>query len=59
MMGFDLKVSKRFKDLVIDAGYEEVTEETIIIPWSSWPKDPRLKAVGTFQVGMRPCSGYF
>ncbi|MCJ1300456.1 hypothetical protein MMC08_003253 [Hypocenomyce scalaris] len=46
--GCDVKIAPKYKDLVIRAGYEEVTEEIMTVPWGSWPRDLRLKEAGAF-----------
>ncbi|KAI9807526.1 MAG: hypothetical protein M1825_005466 [Sarcosagium campestre] len=47
-MGYDLNIASRFKQMVVDAGYEDVTEHVLEVPWGGWPKDPRLKTIGVF-----------
>jgi len=48
MQGCDVQIAPKFKDLAIEAGYEDVTEEVYTVPWGSWPRDPRLKEAGSF-----------
>ncbi|KAI9706612.1 MAG: hypothetical protein M1836_003621 [Candelina mexicana] len=45
-MGFDMQIARKFKGMVIEAGFEEVTEEILEVPWGIWPKDQRLKEIG-------------
>lgn len=49
--GCDVQIAPKFKDLAIQAGYEDVTEEVFTVPWGSWPRDPRLKEAGAFLRG--------
>lgn len=55
--GCDVQIAPKFKDLAIQAGYEDVTEEIFTVPWGSWPRDPRLKEVGAFLRGQHYPSG--
>ncbi|KAI9796416.1 MAG: hypothetical protein M1833_006188 [Piccolia ochrophora] len=47
-MGYDMTIAQSFKRLVLDAGFEEVTEDIREVPWGGWPKDRRLKTIGIF-----------
>jgi hypothetical protein len=40
----------RWKDWYEDRGYEDVTEVVYKLPCNPWPKDPRLKLVGAFEM---------
>ena len=31
-----------------DAGFEDIKSEAFKLPMGSWPKDPKLKAIGTY-----------
>ncbi|KAH0565026.1 hypothetical protein GP486_001578 [Trichoglossum hirsutum] len=48
-MGLDFLVPRDFKNILQDAGYENVTEVTKVCPLNTWPKDQRLKQIGLFQ----------
>ena len=49
-MGRPTDVVQRYKDLMIDAGFTNVTE--IIYKWPSnpWPKDPKFKELGAWNL---------
>ncbi|KAI9826952.1 MAG: hypothetical protein M1826_006528 [Phylliscum demangeonii] len=49
-MGFNVNVALNLRQLALDAGYENVTEEILEIPSTGWPKDRRLKEAGVFHV---------
>lgn len=49
--GFDMHVACRYKQMLIDAGFEAVVEEKMDIPWGTWPEDRRSKAIGFWHVG--------
>jgi hypothetical protein len=48
-MGLNFLVPRDFKNILRDAGYEDVTEVIKVCPLNTWPKDPRLKEIGLFQ----------
>lgn len=50
-MGFDMLIARKFKQLLIDAGFVDVTEEVFEVPWGGWPKDTRLKTIGVWHLG--------
>lgn len=48
-VGLDLDVAKKFKQLLLDAGFEDVQEVVYDLPVGDWSEDGRLKEVGRFQ----------
>lgn len=40
----------KFKQWLIDAGFEDVEEHIFKIPCSPWPKDPTLKKIGAYEL---------
>jgi hypothetical protein len=48
-MGLNFLVSRDFKRILEDAGYEDVREIIKTCPMGPWPKDQRLKEIGLFQ----------
>jgi ubiquinone/menaquinone biosynthesis C-methylase UbiE len=50
-MGYNMRIARSFKTLLLEAGFEDVTEEIFEVPWGGWPKDKRLKAIGTWHLG--------
>jgi hypothetical protein len=48
--GMDMRLAPKFKDLLIEAGFVDVVETRFEIPWGSWPKDRKLKAIGLWHV---------
>jgi hypothetical protein len=51
-MGFNLRVASSFKNMLIDAGFEDVVETKLEVPWGAWPKERRRKAIGLWHVGL-------
>ena len=51
-MGFDFFVARKFKSMLIEAGFVDVTEEIFEVPWGGWARDLRLKTIGTWHLGM-------
>src|SRR5438552_18509023 len=47
-IGLDFDIASKFKGLLEDAGYEDVTEVAFDLPIGSWTKDRRLKEIGAF-----------
>ncbi|GAD92425.1 TAM domain methyltransferase, putative [Paecilomyces variotii No. 5] len=47
--GKQMGVSHRYKDWMVEAGFTDVTEEVYKVPYSPWPKDPKLKELGRYQ----------
>ncbi|KAJ0417894.1 S-adenosyl-L-methionine-dependent methyltransferase [Aspergillus carlsbadensis] len=51
--GKHMNVCKNYKQWLTDAGFKNVREEIYKIPFSPWPKDPKLKELGRYhQVNM-------
>lgn len=48
-VGIDLAVAQKFKSLLQEAGYEEVTEQVYDLPIGGWMNGRRMKEVGLFQ----------
>ncbi|KAL2380793.1 hypothetical protein RJZ90_004383 [Blastomyces dermatitidis] len=46
--GKELNVAHKFKQMLIDAGFEDVREEIHKVPIGPWAKDPKLKEVGRY-----------
>ncbi|KLJ11905.1 hypothetical protein EMPG_12958 [Blastomyces silverae] len=46
--GKEINVAGKFKQMLIDAGFEDVREEIHKLPIGSWAKDPKLKEVGRY-----------
>ncbi|KAF2230062.1 S-adenosyl-L-methionine-dependent methyltransferase [Viridothelium virens] len=44
--GYDYHVQKRFRSLLAEAGFEEIREEVLEVPWGPWHREKRLRAVG-------------
>ena len=51
-MGFNMFIARQFKTLLLEAGFVDVTEEILEVPWGGWPKDHRLKTIGVWHLGM-------
>jgi len=45
-MGFSMRVAPTFKELVINAGFEDVVETKFEVPWGTWPESERQKTAG-------------
>lgn len=54
-MGYDMLIARKFKQMMLDAGFVDVTEEIFEVPWGGWPKDTRLKAIGVWHLGESLC----
>jgi len=50
-MGFDMRVASKFKQMLLDAGFEDVVENVRLVPWGTWPSEKRHKAIGFWHVG--------
>lgn len=50
IMGAPLDACTRYKDYMIEAGFENVTEVKIKLPSAPWPRDKRLKLIGAFEM---------
>ncbi len=55
-MGLNMRVAPSFKEMLIEAGFVDVTETKFEYPWGPWPEDRRMKAIGFWHVGMFPIS---
>lgn len=51
-MGAPLEDAARYKQWFEDAGCECVVERKFKIPSNPWPKDPRLRLIGAFELEM-------
>ncbi|MCJ1250308.1 hypothetical protein MMC30_007534 [Trapelia coarctata] len=49
-MGFDMLIARRFKQMMLDAGFVDVKEEIFEVPWGGWAKDTRLKTIGVWHL---------
>lgn len=47
--GRELNIYHKLKDWLIEAGFEDVKLSVYALPFSPWPRDPHLKALGKFQ----------
>lgn len=47
--GRELNIYYKLKEWVIAAGFEDVTLSVYVLPFSPWPRDPSLKALGKYQ----------
>ncbi|KAJ5716760.1 hypothetical protein N7488_002406 [Penicillium malachiteum] len=47
--GRELNIYHKLKDWMIAAGFEDVTLSVYALPFSPWPRDPHLKAIGKYQ----------
>lgn len=48
--GYEISIARRFKDLLLDAGFVDVVEQIRDIPWGTWPSVPKQRAVGYWHV---------
>jgi hypothetical protein len=51
-MGFNFRIAHSFKEMLTDAGFVDIVEEKLEVPWGAWPKDRRRKAIGLWHLGM-------
>ncbi|OQD91154.1 hypothetical protein PENANT_c001G07753 [Penicillium antarcticum] len=49
LSGRDLNIYHKLKDWMIEAGFEDVSLSVYTLPFSPWPRDPHLKALGKYQ----------
>ncbi|KAE8441209.1 hypothetical protein EG329_005609 [Mollisiaceae sp. DMI_Dod_QoI] len=49
-MGFNFRVAHAFKDMLTEAGFVDVVETKLEVPWGAWPKDRRRKAIGLWHL---------
>jgi hypothetical protein len=54
-MGFSMRVAPTFKELVINAGFEDVVETKFEVPWGTWPESERQKTAGFWHLGLHSC----
>ena len=47
--GRELNIYHKLKDWMIAAGFEDVSLSVYALPFSPWPRDPHLKAIGKYQ----------
>ncbi|KAJ5559796.1 hypothetical protein N7513_002195 [Penicillium frequentans] len=47
--GRELNIYYKLKEWMIAASFEDVTLSVYVLPFSPWPRDPNLKALGKFQ----------
>ncbi|KAL2882518.1 hypothetical protein SGCOL_002259 [Colletotrichum sp. CLE4] len=47
-MGRPVNVAASFKQMLEDAGFVDVEEKKAIWPYNPWPKDPKLKELGSW-----------
>lgn len=48
-IGRELNIYHKLKDWMIEAGFEDVKLSVYTLPFSPWPRDPYLKALGKYQ----------
>lgn len=48
-INIDLAVAQKFRGMVQNAGFEEVTETVLDLPLGGWMDDRRMREVGVFQ----------
>jgi hypothetical protein len=51
-MGFNFRIAHSFKQMLADAGFVDIVEERLEVPWGAWPKDRRRKAIGLWHLGL-------
>jgi len=49
VFGTDARSPRHLKQWMEDVGFVDVQEHILKLPVGPWPKDPRLKRVGTFE----------
>ncbi|PYH40229.1 class I SAM-dependent methyltransferase [Aspergillus saccharolyticus JOP 1030-1] len=52
MIGRELNIYIDLKPWLLAHGFEDVHEQTYILPFSPWPQDPRLREIGRVQAAM-------
>ncbi|KAH8651246.1 S-adenosyl-L-methionine-dependent methyltransferase [Xylariales sp. PMI_506] len=60
-LGRDINRAHKYKQWLEEAGFVDVTERQLIVPYNPWPQDPKLKEVGYYMLmnmleGMRGIS---
>ncbi|OQE09549.1 hypothetical protein PENVUL_c006G05772 [Penicillium vulpinum] len=48
-MGRELNIYHKIKGWMVAAGFEDVQLSVYVLPFSPWPRDPHLKALGKYQ----------
>ncbi|KAJ5915186.1 hypothetical protein N7454_011298 [Penicillium verhagenii] len=48
-IGRELNIYHKLKNWMIEAGFEDVQLLVYVLPFSPWPRDPHLKALGKYQ----------
>jgi hypothetical protein len=48
-IGINLAVAEKFPQMLLDAGYEEITTKIFDLPLGDWMEGRRMKEVGSFQ----------
>ncbi|EER37581.1 methyltransferase [Histoplasma capsulatum var. duboisii H88] len=48
--GKRMNVAREQKQHLIDAGFKDVRDDVYKVPMGTWPKDPKLKEMGAFQM---------
>lgn len=49
-VGRDLNVYYKLRDWLVEAGFEDVQQDTYFLPYAPWPRDPHLKELGKYQL---------
>lgn len=44
-----MNVYHKLREWLLDAGFDDVTQFSYILPYSPWPRDPHLKELGKYQ----------
>lgn len=51
-MGFNFKIAHLLRAMMIEAGFVDVVERRLEVPWGAWPRDKRLRGIGLWHLGM-------
>lgn len=46
--GRDMFIARRYKQLLLDTGFVDVTEKILLAPNKPWPEDPRERRIGQY-----------
>lgn len=49
--GYNMRIASHFKQMLLDAGFEDLVEVVRPVPWGPWSSDKRLRAIGYWHVG--------
>ncbi|KAH8812898.1 methyltransferase family protein [Xylogone sp. PMI_703] len=49
-MGFSFRIAHQFKDMLAEAGFVDIVETRLPVPWGSWHSDKKLKAIGLWHI---------